>query len=218
MTCCPHQPWQHSTQTYPRFHRPCEALVCCNQPERYHDHGHAPRHCPCDDLVIAAPAPQQGDDAAVRLAVCKWLRDRIKVWEDQAKADLAMQPGERKSAMVGGLPLGFVTLTQGRKTVKVVDEAGLLAFVAEHYPTELEQSVRPAFRDKLLDQFKRLGALTDPDGVVVEGLIATVEGQPYPMTKLQPDADQTMADFLAAGRLGIDGPTNTTNTTEGIGK
>lgn len=219
MICvCGHQRGAHDRNR-------CEKFLCCNADLRRPDHHdfitHDQKRCPCDGFVDTDPAPvapPTETEPQTRLAVCKWLRDRIKVWEDEAKAELAMLPGERKSAMVNGYPLGFVTLTQGRKTVKVVNEAALVAFVAEHYPTELEQSVRPAFREKLLDQFKRLGALTDPDGVVHDGLIELVEGDPYPMTKLTADADRTMAEFLAAGRLSINGPTPTTNTTTEVSK
>jgi hypothetical protein len=54
MSCCPHQPWQHITVTYPRHHRPCKALICCDKPARNHDGpiGHKPQLCPCDDWSL----------------------------------------------------------------------------------------------------------------------------------------------------------------------
>lgn len=52
MSCCPHPPSDHITVTYPRRHRPCQALTCCDRPAAHHDGpGHTPKHCPCNDFA-----------------------------------------------------------------------------------------------------------------------------------------------------------------------
>lgn len=143
------------------------------------------------------------------LALCKWLKDRIKDWEAEAKRDLGLLPGERKAAVVDGTVLGHVTMAKGRKTARVVNEAAVLAYVKAHHPTEIEyvalEQVRPAFLKTLLDDAVKKGAFVDADGVVIDGLIEVVEGAPYPVSKLADDADLAIAGLLGRGALGVNG-------------
>lgn len=146
-------------------------------------------------------------DAVSMLALGKWLRDKLKVWETDAKAALALLPGERKAATVDGHMLGLVTMAKGRKTAKVVNDAALLAYVKAHHPTEIEveERVRPAFLKLLLDDAVKKGAFIDSDGVVIDGIIDVVQGDGYPVVKLDEDADLTIAGLLSRGQLGVDG-------------
>lgn len=141
------------------------------------------------------------------LALCRWLKDRVKDWEAEAKRDLGLLPGERKAAVVDGTVLGHVTMAKGRKTARVVNEAAVLAYVKAHHPTEVEVSeqVRPAFLKTLLDDAVKKGAFLDSDGVVIDGLIEVIEGSPYPMSKLAEDADLAIAGLLGRGGLGVNG-------------
>lgn len=141
------------------------------------------------------------------LALCKWLKDRIKDWEAEAKRDLGLLPGERKAAVVDGTVLGHVTMAKGRKTARVANEAAVLAYVKANHPTEVEisEQVRPAFLKQLLDDAAKKGAFIDSDGVVIDGLIEVVEGAPYPMSKLADDADIAIAGLLGRGALGVHG-------------
>ena len=146
-------------------------------------------------------------DPAATLALCKWLEDRIKGWKAEAKAQLGLLPGERKAAVVGGQILGHVSMTKGRKTARVTSEAGLLAYVKANYPTEIEveERINPAFLKLMLDDAAKKGAFIDSDGVVIDGLIDVVTGEPYPMSKLADDADLSIAALLQRGQLGING-------------
>lgn len=220
---CGHHQTNHVDSGWPKYEKYCNAFTCCDRdPSRRDSHdfiSHQTARCDCEgglvDPTAGAPAVTAGPEPTATLALCKWLRDRIKGWEDDAKAALGMAAGERKSAAVDGRHLGFVTLTKGRKTAKVVDEAALLRFVATHYPTELEQQVRPAFRDRLIKEVLSRGALLDPDGVVTDDVIEVQQGDPYPMTKLDDAADQVMSELLALGRLGENGIKAINPTTEG---
>jgi hypothetical protein len=118
-----------------------------------------------------------------------------------------MLQGERKAAVVDGEVLGHVTLAKGRRTARVANEDALLAYVKAHHPTEVEtvESVRPAFLKSLLDDAVKKGAHLDSDGVVIDGLIEIVDGQPYPMSKLTDDADIVIAGLLRRGALGVNG-------------
>jgi hypothetical protein len=209
-------------------HRPgdthCERFACCDRHRRHdgseHDFiSHKVERCPCNEYVenagsepdlpvvqvTSAPVEDTVPDPTGTLALCKWLKDRIQVWESEAKAALDMRPGERKLSMIGDRVLGTVTLTKGRRSARVVNEAGLLTFVKEHHPTEIEEAVRSSFRAALLKLALERGALIDRDGVVHDGIVEIVEGDPYPMTKLDANADTTVAGLLATGRITADG-------------
>lgn len=141
------------------------------------------------------------------MALCKWLKDRIRSWEAEAKRDLALLQGERKAAVVDGRVLGHVTMAKGRTTARVASEAALLAYVKAHHPTEIEveERVRPAFLKQLLDEAAKRGAFIDSDGVVIDGLIDVVQGDPYPISKLTDEADIHIAALLERGLLGTSG-------------
>lgn len=142
-------------------------------------------------------------DPATTLAVCAWLRKRIEDWEDAAKAQLELVAGERKAAIVNGQVIGYVTECKGRRRT-TVDDAALLEWVKIHNPTEIELSVRPAFRKKLVDEVTKIGALLDSDGLVSDA-IQVVEGKPYPMCTVTEVADDVLRGILAHGRLTVDG-------------
>ncbi|AGT12266.1 hypothetical protein I5H93_gp067 [Mycobacterium phage SuperGrey] len=146
-------------------------------------------------------------DPTATLALCKWLEDRLKQWKAEAKQQLGLLAGERKAAVVAGQVIGHVSMAKGRKTAKVTSETALLAYVKANYPTEIEveERVRPAFLKQLLDDAAKKGAFVDVDGVVIDGLIDVVEGDPYPIVKLSDDSDVTIAGLLARGALGVSG-------------
>lgn len=143
-------------------------------------------------------------DPLAQLALCKWLRDRIREWEASAKAELQMLPGERKAAVINGHNLGYVTLANGRKSVSVDDETAFLAWIEARWPSEVEKTVRPAFRKKMLDLALKRGALIDGDGVVCEA-VSVRQGDPYPLPQLSDDADIYISDLLNRGRIGVHG-------------
>jgi hypothetical protein len=147
------------------------------------------------------------NDPVATLALCKFLRDRIKDWETEAKRNLSLLQGERKAAVISGQVLGHVTMVKGRRTARVANDAALLAYVKSHYPTEVvtTEQIEPAFLKRLLDDAVKKGALVDSDGVVIDGLIDVVDGDPYPMSKLTDDADIQIAALLSRGLLGVDG-------------
>lgn len=142
-------------------------------------------------------------DPAATLALCRWLKTKIVEWEAAAKQQLSLLTGERKAAVVGGKVIGHVTMTKGRRSARVADDGALLEYVKTRHPTEVEtvEQVRPAFLKHLLDDAAKKGALVDSDGVVYDGLIVVVDGDPYPMSRLADDADTVIAALLAAGQL-----------------
>jgi hypothetical protein len=110
---------------------------------------------------------EEARKAAGVLAQCKWLRDQISKWEAQAKDVLAQElsGGERtKAVAMDGTEIGSVTRAEGARSMQIDNEAGFLAWVKQRYPTEVEETVRPAFVKLCAEKVKVLGALPDANG------------------------------------------------------
>ena len=137
-------------------------------------------------------------NAATTLALAKWLEGKVKEWAVQAKADLDAIPGQREPVMIGDISVGTVSQENGSRTVRVVDEAAFLAWVTEHAPSEVETivAVRPAYRAKILEQVKKVGALIDSDGTVIDGIVEVVVGEPKSVTRLNDEADIVIGGLL----------------------
>lgn len=146
-------------------------------------------------------------DPAAQLILSKWITDRAKEWEAEAKQQLGLLPGERKAAVVNGQVLGHVSMVKGRTTGHVINDTALLAYVKAHYPTEVvvEEHVNPVFVKALCDEAAKKGAMLDADGVVIDGIIEVRQGSPYPSRKLTEDVDILIAGLMAKGALGVSG-------------
>lgn len=146
-------------------------------------------------------------DPATQLILSKWLVDRAKEWETEAKRELGLLPGERKAAVVNGQVLGHVSMVKGRTTAKVSNEAAFLAYVKAHHPSEVvvEEKVNPAFQKRVLDEAAKAGAFKDTDGVTIDGIIAVSVGEPYPTVTKDPDLDIHIAALIERGALSVTG-------------
>jgi hypothetical protein len=139
--------------------------------------------------------------AAAKLAVCKWIRDQVGKWEDEAKAELSdMVAGDRQAALLAGYKIGTVTMCEGKRGVRVIDENRLGEWVAARWPEQIQTVVQihPAFMRALADRTLKHGALIDDDGEVCPW-VELRHGEPYLMTKPDPDMDGVMQTMLAQG-------------------
>lgn len=114
-----------------------------------------------------------------------------------------------------GTNLGAATVSGGRVTARVVDDAALLAWVRRNHPTEVVETVRPAFVKALLDGAAAKAEPGDdtpigPDGEVLPG-VELRQGDPYLTIRPTAEAKQRAREMLAAsGLLAItDGGTET---------
>lgn len=128
------------------------------------------------------------------------LKARIRELETEVTADLlpTLEDGDTKAARLDdGSLLGKVSRAQGRQTPAVVDEAALLAWVRRTHPTEIAESVRPAYRDQLLASAKRHGqAVDETTGELVPG-VELRTGNPYLSFRSQPGYEQAILDYLS---------------------
>jgi hypothetical protein len=138
--------------------------------------------------------------AAAKLAVCKWIRDQVGKWEDEAKAELSdMIAGDRQAAQLAGYQIGTVTMCNKRE-FRVIDENRLAEWVGERWPEEVEHIVqlRPDFRRVLAARAREHGALIDNAGEVCPWAELR-HGEPYLMTRTNRDIDAVVQDLLYKG-------------------
>jgi hypothetical protein len=147
--------------------------------------------------------------AALRAAVVKFLADRVAEANKDAKADVLDQldAGDRKGAVLpDGGDVGTVSVTKGRKTISVTDEAAFLAWVREHSPHNIEvtERVRPAYTKSVTDGGQaRYGMVVDPNsGEIIPGL-ALREGDPYVTVRQSDEQAEVLAAALEAGVLDV---------------
>ena len=137
------------------------------------------------------------------------LESEAKARKDAARAWLAERMGPELlavKAIADGRDVGKATFTDGRRELKVVDRQAFTGYVAEHYPTEVEQVavVNTAFEKA------HLAALTDVDGTVIDDagvVVPGVElrtGAPYVSVRKSAEARETVQALMSGGRLSLD--------------
>lgn len=141
-------------------------------------------------------------DAALRAAVFQVLEQRAKELKDEAKAELAaLEPGDTVAGRWNGHIIGKATMSRGRQRISVKNERALLEWVKRAHPTEVVESVNPAFMNTLRVVS---GMVVDGQGEFVDG-VEVVEGSPYVSVRKTPDALTVVGELLAHGQLGFDG-------------
>lgn len=147
------------------------------------------------------------NELALAEVVLKVMTERLKAAKGQADAELRTTalPGDRTSAVLpDGTIAGTLSQAKGRVRVSVTDRDKFVAWVAMHYPGEVEQvtttSVRPSFEKKILDDCKRHGHPVDARGTEVAGVEVGV-GEPYAMTKVADGAEDAIASAYQSGQL-----------------
>lgn len=149
-------------------------------------------------------------DAATRATVAKFFEDRLKEARKILNAEVMEQldPGDRKGAVLAeGDDIGTVSVTKGRKSLRVSDEVAFREWVREHSPhnvftPEPVEQVRPAYAKSMVEGAKVIdGMIVDPaSGEVVPG-ITQVTGDPYVSVKISDEQLDAIFQAFADGRL-----------------
>ncbi|KLO25923.1 hypothetical protein ABW16_21410 [Mycolicibacter heraklionensis] len=133
------------------------------------------------------------------------VEQAAKARKDEAKAELAgLEPGDGISARINGVAVGKATMTAGRQKLTVTDSQALVDWVRRNHPTEIVESVNPAYMKALEATAKSLGAVIDDQGEVVPGVEVTV-GEPFVSVRKDKDANGLVAELLTSGRVSLDG-------------
>lgn len=146
------------------------------------------------------------NQAAVKAAVLKILNDRVAAAFKAAKEEVAqiLGPEGRKNAVFDGMKLASVSVTKAGR-VSVSNEKLLIDWVAEHYPTEIEETikVRPAFLEAIKKASEEAGEPCSPFGDLdVPGVSV---GEPFPLVRKSPGADELVEKLWQEQRLTLDG-------------
>lgn len=135
----------------------------------------------------------------------KLIGDTLKTEGNGAKAGLLADMVAAGVERLGvkdddGASLGSVTLCGDGKTAKVANETAFTAWVKKAYPTEIVETVRPAFAKKLLDGATAAGMPVDAEGTVMPG-VEMVDGEPYLRCSPTAEAKLRMQETLAGSGL-----------------
>jgi hypothetical protein len=133
------------------------------------------------------------------------VEQAAKARKDEAKAELAgLEPGDGVSARLNGVVIGKATMAAGRQKLTVTDERAFVEWVRRNHPTEIVESVNPAYMKVLEAAAKNLGAVVDDQGEVVPGVEITC-GEAFVSVRKDKDAPFVVAELLSTGRLSLDG-------------
>lgn len=140
-------------------------------------------------------------DATQVLAMCAWVKKQIGKVEDQAKAiaDVSI-PDEKAAGLVGDTVVSYTSRIARQPELAITDSDMFTAWVAEHYPTELVQAVRPSFMTVLRDNARIAGAVLGPGGEVCE-YAELADPVIYTITRLTKDADRALGPVLGGVSL-----------------
>lgn len=143
--------------------------------------------------------PNDDREMAGRAVFGKWLSDEVRGLVSVAREQLEprLEPGERMRAQLpDGTVIGAVTIGKPSETPAVTDERALLAWVKENAPTEIVESVNPAFVEVLKRQAKAHGFAHTEDGTVIPGVELRTGSASYRPT-LDKDAVPLLRSKLA---------------------
>ena len=145
-------------------------------------------------------------DAVLRAAVWATIAERANALKDEARSELAAIPvGDTLSARHGDRLLAKASLSKGKSKLVVTDPQKLLEWVKAHHPSEVVESVNPAYLTALTAKAKEVGAVIDSQGDVVPG-VELQEGAPYVTVRKEKDALEIVSDMLAGGLISLESP------------
>jgi hypothetical protein len=140
-------------------------------------------------------------EQARRVAILAALGERITEAAQQARAELVADMREIGAEKVtaelpDGTAVASVSLAAGSKArAYVADEAAFTKWVAAEHPSELEYTVRPAFRKRVLD-----GATRPSDGQLAPG-VELADSKPYLSNRFKSGGKDAVAEAWRDGSL-----------------
>lgn len=149
------------------------------------------------------------DQTALTLTLLKVLSTRLGAAKKIADKEITdgWAVSDRNAAVLpGGVKIGSVTLAKGKRNVDITDEDAFMEWVLETHPDSIQQvqvtQVDPDFTARMIAFARATGSTTDPaTGEEVPGLRVR-DGDPYPVTRLEDDAADEIAEAWRNGVLG----------------
>ncbi len=140
---------------------------------------------------------------ALRAGVFQVVEREAKAAKDAARQELieALPFGDTVAGRYGDDIVAKAGWSKASQRVVVTDPAAFLAWVKENHPTEVVESVNPAY----LSSLKQVGdVLVDKDGQVADG-VGVVTGKPSLSVRSEKGALELVARMVAEGRVSLDG-------------
>lgn len=141
-------------------------------------------------------------EAALMAGAMQYVEKRAGELKNHAREVLKALPfGDAVAGKHGDQVVCKASWVKGRQSIRVEDDQELLAWVKEHRPSEVVESVNPAY----VKTFKAVaGVVIDSAGEPVPGM-KVVEGEPYIAVKGNDETPFLVAQLLSGGRLSLDG-------------
>jgi len=140
---------------------------------------------------------------ALRAGVFAVVEREAKAAKDAARAELmaGLPFGDAVAGRVGDDLVCKVSWSKGSTKIVVTDERAFLEWVKTHHPTEVVESVNPAYQRSL----NLVGsAVVDADGVVADG-VEVVTGEPFLSVRSEKGALELVARMVASGQVTLNG-------------
>lgn len=145
-------------------------------------------------------------EAVLRAAVFATIAERANALKDQARSELSEIPlGDTLSARHGDRLLAKASLAKGKSKLVVTDPQRLLEWVKTNHPSEVVESVNPAYLTALTAKAKEVGAVIDSQGDIVPG-VELAEGPPTVTVRREKDAIEIVGEMLAGGLISLEDP------------
>lgn len=140
---------------------------------------------------------------ALKAGVFQVVEREAKAVKDAARAELmeALPFGDAVAGRCGDELLCKAAWSKASQKIVVADERALVAWVKEHHPTEIVESVNTAYVKSL----KQVGGVViDADGLPVDGMEVQT-GSPYLSVRSEKGALELVARMVADGLVTLDG-------------
>lgn len=146
---------------------------------------------------------------AGRQIVAKLVAADVKAVVDGTREQLEPLIGADEGVaaeLPDGTRIGTVKRSKPRQTAVITDPDAVLAWVVEHRPDELVQSVKPMFLDLLKERARSHGVAVLADGSIVPG-IELRDGTPSYLPQAAPGAAELvrarLAELVGSGLLAL---------------
>ena len=140
---------------------------------------------------------------ALRAGVFQVVEREAKAAKEEARAELiaALPFGDSVAGRYGNDLLCKASWSKGSQKVVVTNERAFLEWVKKNHPTEIVESVNPAY----LTSLKQVGdCVIDKDGQVADG-VEVVTGKPSLSVRSEKGALELVAQMVAEGLVSLDG-------------
>ena len=145
-------------------------------------------------------------DAALAAGVWAVIEAKAKEKKDEARALLASLPaGDTVSGKWDGQILAKATMVKGKQKLVVTDSRALLQWVLKNAPTEIIETVNPAYITCIEKRAKELGQPVDGEGELIPGVELQVS-EPYVSVRREKNSDDVMMQLFRSGQLSLEGP------------